>query len=399
MRTRHRRMLLGSILSLVIVVSGSAAVVRQRTDLAWSAMQKQIHAIDAAWQLRDHRRLPLYGEGTDGRAFDGYEQAIELAKPLCKGSNRELIATLPHKNDAKVEGTEALRERWRPAIDALRAASRCNDARPPQTSADAPETGVLSLLDARWLVNMTVLEARALRLAGKPREAVERTLDAATFGADLMQSGLLINTMIGAAVVAIAIDEAWPEDALSKLDGPSLDLLAESLDRLDRRLPSFTDLDGELRFIGHWLQSRPVEENKDFSTSSWRFGFSPKWMAADAYLHFAAAGERIVDGPNLSWPQRKAWLELEINQMLASGNPITAMMVPNLMSSENTLREVQTRVRLVRMAVAAHRGINSHPLQDPLGAGPFAVAKEGDRVTFRSAGTRGEKAIERSVQQ
>lgn len=399
MRTRHRRMLLGSILSLVIVLAGSAAVVRQRTDLAWSAMQKQVHTIDAAWQLRDHRRLPLYGEGTEGRAFDGYQRAIELGKPLCRGDNKELVATLPHWIDTKVAGTEALRERWRPAIDALRAACRCNDARPPQTSAAVPETGILSLLDARWLVNMTVLEARALRLAGQPSNAVERTLDAATFGADLMQTGLLINTIIGAAMVAIAVDEAWPESALSQLDAPSLDLLAEGLDRLDRRLPTFTDLDGELRFIGHWLQHMPLEENKDLSPASWRFGFSTRWMAADAYLRFAAAGERIVDGPNLSWPQRKAWLELEIQQMTAAGNPLTAMMVPNLMSSESTLREVQTRVRLVRMAVAAHRGIQSHPLQDPLGAGPFAVAKDGDRVVFRSAGRRGEKAIERSVQQ
>lgn len=399
MRTRHRRMLLGSILSLVIVVAGSAAVVRQRTDLAWSAMQKQIHTIDAAWQLRDHRRLPLYGEGAEGRAFDGYEHAIELARAISLGDNKELNATLPHKDDRKVEGTEELRERWRPAIDALRTASQCNDARPPQTSADAPETGIPPAHVVRWLVNMTVLEARALRIEGKPREAVKRTLDAATFGADLMQSGLLINTMWGAAMVAIAVDEAWPENALSQLDAPSLDLLAEGLDRLDRRLPTFTDLDGELRFIGHWLQHMPVEENKDLSPASWRFGFSTRWMAADAYLRFAAAGERIVDGPNLSWPQRKAWLELEIQQMTASGNPLTAMMVPNLMSSESTLREVQTRVRLVRMAVAAHRGIQSHPLQDPLGAGPFAVAKDGDRVVFRSAGRRGEKAIERSVQQ
>ena len=46
-------------------------------------------------------------------------------------------------------------------------------------------------------------EARARRLAGQPQQAVEYTLDAATFGADLVRSSLLIHAMIGGAMVAM----------------------------------------------------------------------------------------------------------------------------------------------------------------------------------------------------
>src|SRR5204863_9382969 len=138
-------------------------------------------------------------------------------------------------------------------------------------------------LDARWLVNMTVFEARALRLAGQPRAAVERALDAATFGADLVRSGMLIQQMIGAALVAIAADEAWPDAALQQLDRDSLDLLATGLERLDGLLPTTIDFQGELRFLAQTLAKSPATAVPGLDARSWRYGFSTQWMLADAF--------------------------------------------------------------------------------------------------------------------
>ena len=396
---RLRRLVLVTTLGLVGTVGLSAGVVHFRAAASWNAMEQHAAALDSAWQHRDHRREPLWGTGTNGSAIAGYEQALELTKELCT-NDKELVATLPHRDDGKVAGTEALRARWQPALVALRGAAHCTDAKPPELPLDEPSQGIVHLLHARWLVNMAVLEARALRLAGQPRQAVEHTLDAAQFGADLVHSGVLIHAMIGAAMVSIATNEAWPDEALQRLDAPALELLAKGLERLDALLPERTDLTGELRFISScWLQGHHGGRASDWGVDlqSWRYGFSSRWMIADAFLQTAATSERLTGEPQLSWPQREAWMELEFRVMNDGGNPVANVMAPNLAAGERTLRGTVAQVRLLRMAVERHRGTGPVLLQDPLGDGPFAVVHEDAGVVLRSDGELGGKAIERRV--
>lgn len=359
-------------------------------------MQQSAATLESAWRARDHRREPLWGKGTSGSAFAGYAQALEQAQELM-ASQDERVATLPHHDDAKVEGTAALRARWQPALMALSAAAHCRDAAPKELPEGTPASGLANLLQARWLVNMAVLEARARRLAGQPQPAVEHTLDAATFGADLVRSSLLIHAMIGSALVSIACHEAWPDHALQQLDAPALAVLALGLERLDAQLPERLDLAGELRFLSRWLKSTDAASWPPLGASSWRYGFSPRWMAADAFTSYATVGARLDGAPQLPWPQREAWMDLELSALSEGGNPIAAAVAPNLGSAERTLRTTLAHVRLLRMAVALHRGQDSAPLADPLGDGPFAVVHEAGAVVLHSAGEIGGKAIERRV--
>jgi hypothetical protein len=120
-------------------------------------------------------------------------------------------------------------------------------------------------------------------------------------------------------------------------------------------------------------------------------------MLADAFLQVAAAAERITAEQRLSWPQREALLQLELGAVADSGNPVTAMLAPNLSAAEQTLREVAARVRLLRMAVDVRRGVDGVPLQDPLGDGPFGVARDAGGVVFHSAGGHSGRKLVRSV--
>jgi hypothetical protein len=394
--SRRRRITLAAAISLATTFGAGAGVVRIRTEASWQAMQHNAATLDSAWYARDHRREPLYGKSTSGSAFAGYAQALEQAQELMANQD-ERVATLPHGDDAKVAGTEALRARWQPALIALRAAAHCNDAAPAELPAGEPARGLANLLQARWLVNMAVLEARARRLAGQPQTAVEHTLDAATFGADLVRSSLLIQAMIGSAMVSIACHEAWPDHALQQLDAPALAALGLGLERLEALLPERLDLAGELRCLSRSLQAPDATCWPRFTASSWRYGFSARWMAADAFTSYATFGARLDSAPQLPWPQREAWLELELGALSDAGNPLAATLAPNLGSAERTLRTTLAQVRLLRMAVALHRGQECVPLADPLGDGPFAVVHEAGAVVLRSAGEIGGKGIERRV--
>jgi hypothetical protein len=394
-RSRAHRILIACIVAVLALVASGAAVVQRRTTASCAAMQQKVAALEQVFQQRDHRRQPLFGTGTDGSAFAGYAAALAASRALQR-EHAVLVATLPHHDDSKVAGREALRDRWRPAVDLLSEAARRTDAR-PEPFARGQGSGLVNLLDARWLVNMAVFEARALRLRGEPRAAVERTLAAATLGADLVHSGVLIHQMIGAALVAIAADEAWPDAALQQLDAGALELLAAGLERLDHGLPTSVDLVAELRFVARGLQDPQATGVFGARAEAWRYGFSPRWMLADAFLQVAAAAERITAEQRLSWPQREALLQLELGAVADSGNPVTAMLAPNLSAAEQTLREVAARVRLLRMAVDVRRGVDGVPLQDPLGDGPFGVARDAGGVVFHSAGGHSGRKLVRSV--
>jgi len=391
----RRRILCVSILAVACVLA-AAGVVQHKASASWAAMERQAAAMDAAWAARDHLRQPLWGSSTEGSAFDHYERAQALAKPLGEKDFTELVATL-RRTDAQVASeTVELRARWRPALLALRAGAHCTDARPLDIPVSDPGAGIASLLDCRWITNVAVFEARALRHAGQHRQAVEWTLDAATLGGDLVQQGILINQIIGIAMVAIAVGEAWPDVALQQLDGETLDLFATGLERLDRRLPSSLDFVGELRFMASYLQKTPIDEETATAWDAWRYGFSTRWMVADGFAQVATAMAKLEEGADFAWPRRRVWMEEGFRDLVAGANPVTNCFIPNVSSAELNLREVLTQVRILRVAVDARRGVTGS-LPDPLGEGPLALIAEPEGLRIRSAGERNEAPIERFV--
>ena len=384
--------------STVVALLAGGAVVEHRATTSWAAMETHGATMRADFDRRDHRRDALWGDNTDGAAFAEYARAAALAKPLSGQDHLELVATL-RRTDAEIAAeTVELRARWRPALEAMRAGAHRRDVRPPAVCGEDPNAGVSNLLLARWITNVAMFEARALRQAGQHREAVEWTLDAMTFGADHVRNGVLINQMIGLALVAIATSETWSDAALHRLDRPALDLLAAGLARLDAQLPWHLDLTADLLWLADSLAHPPGEGYGVGSATAWRYGFSAKWMTADAFAHYAATMERLADSRQLAWSKHQASMNAEMTALANSSNPMLSLMAPNVTAAESNLRQTLARIRLLRAAVGLLRGDDISRLRDPLGDGMLKVTREGDLTYVRSVGVPNGRSFERCVE-
>ncbi len=382
---RPRRLVLLGIIASLAVLLGSAAFVQERNDAIQRGMDARVRELQAAWNARSFARPVAWGEVAPGNAFDHYDLATSRAAELLRADNDALVATL-RRSDAEVaEQTGELRARWQPVVDALRAGAHAERAMPPLQPIDGAPTGVNGLLSCRWVANAAVFAARAARHEGRGVEAVQHTLDAAAFGADIARHGTLIQQMIGVAMLTIGSGEAWPEPALARLDQDALSLLADGLERIDRSLPPWLDQDAELLFLARALRSQPASGD-GATRAPWRFLFSEQWMVADAFDRVADLAAELARTRQLPWPQRQALIEQECATIANGDNPLAANCVPNLANAESCLREGIASLRLLRMAVDRHLGRDLPPVRDPLGDGPIRVRVTDEGVRLWCAG-------------
>lgn len=394
-----RATLLGLTAMAVAVTTTATLVVRSCAAGRWQEMQAWAQRAEQQWQARDFTRPPAYGEPQSGSAFAAYHEAASLAATWPEG-NQEELTRLRHRPHEVADGeARALLARWQPAIDAMRRGARCSDARRPTDWSLGFNVPVANLLVTRDITNVAVLLARRAQDDGRAGDAVALTLDAATYGADHVHSPLLIERMIGLALVAIATDAAWHDNHLRALPAAALRTLAEGLARIDARLTAAPGcLEGEVLLLAN---ARLPDDNYlsaalGSGLGSWRYGFSMRAMHADAVLQQAAACERLRATATAPWPERQAAVRRAGAELLAVGNPILDMGIP-MHSAERTLRDTTTLVRLLRLAVAHHLGDELPKLDDPLGDGPLRREQDDDGIRFVSAATRGERQRQRAA--
>ncbi|HEU4418519.1 MAG TPA: hypothetical protein VFT55_06240 [Planctomycetota bacterium] len=388
----RRRLVLAGCGIATLAMLASATIVSFRAGASWSAMEEQKEQLRRKFHARPQKREPLWGEVIKGAAFSHYGHALAAARPLSKQlpPPARLFAIDDEQLAAEVE---PFRARWAPMLASLRAGAHSANASPPPLG-DEPETSTENLLDCRWVVNIAILEARVLRCEGRSVEAVQHTLDAAQFGADLLRRGSLINQMIAVAILTIATD-CWPEEKLRRLDRSALDLLASGLERLDRALPETLDLTGELLFLSHSLRWATTDDSW-VPSFEWRYGFSSRWMIADAFLQVAGAAAQLEADPSVPWSKRQAQIDEWFRRLSEGANPVVSIMIPNFTSAERNLRQALTILRLLRASLELHRGNEAPPLRDPLGDGPLLVSADAAGVKLRSAGTLRDQPLERT---
>ncbi|MCA8974853.1 MAG: hypothetical protein KDC98_09025 [Planctomycetes bacterium] len=201
--------------------------------------------------------------------------------------------------------------------------------------------------------------------------------------------------MIGTALVAIATMEPWSDEALASLPDEARSLLEAGLQRADSQYHARVQLAGELAFMAAYLDQN-VGAGFDLpALQGWRYGFSTRWMTADAWLQLHRAADRL-NSSNERWSERRRLIEAVVGSEGNAANPVLAIMLPNLVAAECNLRDTLTQLRMLRLAVALHGGRGA-TLQDPLGDGPLSVTVDGRTSTISSVGKRHDAPLTRTV--
>jgi hypothetical protein len=382
-----------------VLLLGGIAVLRTESTRAFDELQGWIRAEEGRGPAGEAERPVLGGDRRPGRAFGHYESALEAAAGILQRDGDE--ALLRHRRGQLMPDEQiALRAAWRPAVERLREGARCSDVRPLRPPDPRSDPSPTNLLAARWLVNMSCDLADELLAAGRDVEAVACTLDAATFGADLLATPLLIDKMIGNALVQIGTTEQWTGERLAALTPEALAALAEGLAGLDARLPVAIDLRGELLYSARSL-SRPVESGSILglnALSAWRHGFCLRGQIAAAILEARAALERLAAGAALPWPERETLLEAEARHLEASTNRIASQHWPMLIRVEGrAFRLVAARFRMLRIEVELRLGRDPPVLGDPLGPGPLLLVRDAEGTRVESAGEFRGARLERPI--
>lgn len=372
---RHaRRLVLAGIVGAVSLLLGAGAMVQFRADASWQGMQEQFAAIERDHTARPHRRDPAWGEPSAESAFAGYARAATAVAPIEKQHHQQLLA-FDTGTDATIAADTTVRPQWRTVLEPLRAGAHATDTAPPTDPSIVQQPyGLLNLLQLRWVANVGMFEARALLHEDHDVEAARTSLDATTLGLDAVRTGPLVNQMIGAAVLAIGTS-MWTEARLALLSPPALDELAQGLERIDRQLPTSIDLQAELLVFSRAVRQLPTKEVVGDATGTWRHGFSERWLLADAFHGYVDCVRQMDAAAALPWPQREALMELAFAEQDERGNPLTKVAGGAFATGERSLRETVATLRLLRMAVDLHRGLDVPPLRDPLADGPIHVTK------------------------
>ena len=191
--------------------------------------------MQARLETADHTRPVLYGTAIRGDAWTEYQSALSLArtdKTLEESVRPTVYANLEPEVRKRLLAAHA------GTLDQLRRGAHCAAARNDIDwargffSAEAQ-----SLLMTRALANLAIAQSQARIETGRSVEAVETLLDAAQLGRDLMHSHLLIDEMIGSAILGISTFwVAENNQLLDRLPPEALERFAQGLAVLDRSI-------------------------------------------------------------------------------------------------------------------------------------------------------------------
>ena len=234
------------------------------------------------------------------------------------------------------------------------------------------------------------LRSWQLLQVGEDSEAVRVLLDAMQFARDQADHPIMITSVVGISTLEqistmffSGLDRdgkkrgaVWRVEDLSR---ESLLLLRDGLDRLDRPLFLLKHaIRAEALMFGRSMQSLGGSDgdgfSMDFEWSSWRFGFSERWMCAAAVLDAL----EVADGlPKVAaWSKWRDHMDGLTTALKASDNPVFKMMMPNYTSLAAGHRRGSVALRVLRMLVDDALG-ESHKYPDPFGTDMFADEVDG----------------------
>jgi hypothetical protein len=209
---------------------------------------------------------------------------------------------------------------------------------------------------------------------GRTQEAIDMILDTLMFARDVGSNGPLLPTLVGDAVYSLTFDEIRRLLSSGKLTPSQLAELENKLQIVDRDFPSLAtamandNLSLGMAVINGNEAGGSMREWVALAVQGgWRYGFSTKHMALDAFeereshLRRAQAAEGFVNAKS-----REEIRAIE-SSGAASVNPMVQQLMPSYAKSDEAHREVLARLRLLRAVVGFLRTGTVPQIDDPLG--------------------------------
>ncbi len=380
----------GGVLVLFVVYLG---IGHWRGAVQWQRFRDAAAVVQAEFDARESSRPALWGEAIGGRAWPHYERAFALLSVSSDDGYLPYLARIEGRRLAGVTNTERLREGPppaeviadnAPALAALREGAHSTDGRRLMDWSAGFNLRIQNMLTARHLANAGVLTAIVAASDGDGQQAVQRLLDVLQLGRDLAQSPLLVEQMIGFAVMQIGswMTIEW-SNLLRHLDADALGVFAVGLARLDAALPLAPNwIATEAVLLAHHV-SHVVANSDDSLTGraweTWRYGFSPRLALAQHglnQLQLATRAQALCSGRDAV---DVVAIERLFAETAASSNPATRLLTPNLAAALTTRLRAVASLRLLRMAVQHAVGEDIAPLPDPSGGVlEWAIDAQGD---------------------
>ena len=362
----------------------------------WEDLRSRLADLAHEVRARDGTRPALRGSPTPGNAWDDYQPALLKLRPPDWQAVEDFISRSPKADRAKIEAW-VISNAW--ALDALRrGVDRSIGRRDIEWEAVPP-----TMIPGYPLGALARCRARLQLEAGQPQEAAERLLEVAQFAGDAVRNGTVLDGILGAAILAFALDDLKELVLPKLLSKEDLLEIARGLERVDRGYPREADLYvNDALVTGFCLfNSGDLKTfNEKFGVahpkiSAWRYGFSERIMMAEAFdadLKLARRLSEKADGP---WVEAAKVRQEVSDEQDAITNPLftlTKLIFTDSSSltshRRSVLRERRAQLRLLRAAAHYRATGDLLLLEDPYGD-RLLSSKTGDRVKLWSVGGDG----------
>jgi hypothetical protein len=357
---------------LILTIVGTLFWINSVAERRMARMEAQVKALHDETLARDTSRPPR-GEALPGNAWDDYEKAFADLDTNKKGVRHldEFVGRDPKADRAKTLTVIAAHAA---ALDHLRRGVRRERAEYPYQWEQGGSMKLPSLLTSQRLANLAAARSRFLVEEGHAREAVELLLDTCQFARDEGANAPLVSEMIALAIYGIAFEELRDIFLSGKLSREDLLAVDRGLEAADRSFPKAGhSLLNESLSIGYaLLQPAGVASIRNFalegelkgSLSLWRYGFSDRLVAADAFDQSLAAMRRLATLEDKPWTEAKK-VAGELNQEVQGCvNPILKITMSGL-SGGSLPRERKAQLRILRTAVRYRATGELLDLEDP----------------------------------
>ena len=238
---------LGAIFASVLVLVSVVGIVRANRRAARHAdATARVESMAEALASVDHRREPLTGGGTEGRAWSDYDGVFEqlLSMDLddldrskaCIAVEEAVAGTASDRAEIAKRFRETLSSQW----DQLGRGAHCLDAAPPSDLRAISTIPVArKLSDFRVVLSTLTLDGLSLLERGDGAQGAQRILTAMQVAEDFTRSPSLITQMIGLSGLSphVLLDYAKVQ-GLGGLDAEGLSQVFDGTERLLGRCAS-----------------------------------------------------------------------------------------------------------------------------------------------------------------